>query len=507
MYQSLLTRRYLTHKVMPLLASFAVLLCVTTELIVWSVMGGFLNMLLDSGRMFMGDVAISWPNVGFPHYEDLTRRLKADPLIKGAAPTIETLGLMSLPLGGQVETVLVKGIDPDSFDEVTGFRDTLYWVPQDKPAKADKEEQDPRLNPEYATKLKDFARHGRAMTFDDPETGQTVPAIVLGAELTGYNRRMPGGYLDPLYFLPGQKVTLNVVPLDKRGRLIEMASARIPVANEFRTKFYDADANAVLVRLDQLQRLLHMDEAKGASGRPTFEPGPDGDVRLVEPEVVATEPARVTAVLIRGKDTDTAKGLAALKQRAHEIYAEFAKDHPDAPAAESIQVRTWEDRNQTLIAAVKKEIGLVMFIFGVISLTSVFLVLSIFWSMVSEKTKDIGVLRALGASRAGVAWLWVRYGLSIGLVGSVLGLIAAYLIVTNINPIHDWIGKTTGAIFGEELYIWNPEVYVFTEIPNKIEPLKAVIIAVSGVLASTLGALIPAARAATMRPVKALRFE
>jgi lipoprotein-releasing system permease protein len=286
-----------------------------------------------------------------------------------------------------------------------------------------------------------------------------------------------------------------------------MASARIPVANEFRTKFYDADANAVLVRLDQLQRLLHMDEAKGASGRPSFEPGPDGEVRLVEPEAVATEPARVTAVLIRGKETDTAKGLAALKQRAHEIYAEFAKEHPDVPAAESIQVRTWEDRNQTLIAAVKKEIGLVMFIFGVISLTSVFLVLSIFWSMVSEKTKDIGILRALGASRAGVAWLWVRYGLSIGLVGSVLGLIAAYLIVTNINPIHDWIGRTTGAIFGEELYIWNPEVYVFTEIPNKIEPLKAVIIAVSGVLASTLGALIPAARAATMRPVKALRFE
>ena len=69
MYQSLLTRRYLTSKVMPLLASAAVMLCVAMELITWSVMGGFLNQLIESGRSLIGDVEISRPQTGFAHYD------------------------------------------------------------------------------------------------------------------------------------------------------------------------------------------------------------------------------------------------------------------------------------------------------------------------------------------------------------------------------------------------------------------------------------------------------
>ena len=58
MYQALLTRRYLTSKLMPLLSALAVTLCTAMVLTVWSVMGGFLNVLLDSGKTIIGDVAI-----------------------------------------------------------------------------------------------------------------------------------------------------------------------------------------------------------------------------------------------------------------------------------------------------------------------------------------------------------------------------------------------------------------------------------------------------------------
>ncbi len=142
---------------------------------------------------------------------------------------------------------------------------------------------------------------------------------------------------------------------------------------------------------------------------------------------------------------------------------------------------------------------LVLFMF--ISLTAVFLVFSIFWSMVSEKTKDIGILRAIGASKAGVAWLFLRYGLSIGVLGSVLGGTIAYLIVLNINPIHEWIGSALG------VYVWDPSVYYFTEIPSEVEPMKAVLVLAGGVIFSVLGALVPAVKAANMDPVRALRFE
>ena len=70
-YQALLTRRYLSSKVMPLLAALAVMLCCAMELIVWSVMGGFLVMLMDSGRTLIGDVEISHDNTGLAYYQDL----------------------------------------------------------------------------------------------------------------------------------------------------------------------------------------------------------------------------------------------------------------------------------------------------------------------------------------------------------------------------------------------------------------------------------------------------
>jgi lipoprotein-releasing system permease protein len=206
-------------------------------------------------------------------------------------------------------------------------------------------------------------------------------------------------------------------------------------------------------------------------------------------------------VLVRAVD---GSDLQAVRDRVYAIYKDFEENHiGEVPSVFSMenQVRTWEDLNATMINAVKKETGLVLFIFGIVSFTSVFLVLAIFWSMISEKTKDIGILRALGASTTGVAWLWIRYGTAIGLIGAVLGTGAGYLVVTNINTIHDWIGRTFG------LVIWDPRTYYFIEIPSEVEPDKAIMVFIVGVLTCVLGSLIPAFRSARMDPVKALRFE
>jgi lipoprotein-releasing system permease protein len=75
------------------------------------------------------------------------------------------------------------------------------------------------------------------------------------------------------------------------------------------------------------------------------------------------------------------------------------------------------------------------------------------------------------------------------------------MIVTNINPIHEWMGRTLG------LQIWDPKVYYFTIIPSRVEWPKALIVMCSGMVASVVGALVPALKAAFMDPVKALRFE
>jgi lipoprotein-releasing system permease protein len=74
-------------------------------------------------------------------------------------------------------------------------------------------------------------------------------------------------------------------------------------------------------------------------------------------------------------------------------------------------------------------------------------------------------------------------------------------VVRNINEIHDWLGSAFG------LVIWDPSVYYFSEIPSEVDPMKAVFVAVAGVLTCVIGAAIPSIRAAKMDPVRALRFE
>ena len=115
---------------MPILAMLAVMLSVATILITWSVMGGFLKTLVNSGRSLIGDVTISWPNVGFAYYEELIVMLQEDEMILGATPIIETFGLIQLP-DDRIELITIKGIDPVSYDRVTNYADTIWWKPID----------------------------------------------------------------------------------------------------------------------------------------------------------------------------------------------------------------------------------------------------------------------------------------------------------------------------------------------------------------------------------------
>jgi lipoprotein-releasing system permease protein len=515
-YQALLTRRYLSGKIMPLLSALAVVLCTAMVLVTWSVMGGFLQMLLESGKRLMGDVAITFPNTGFPYYEDLIQRLEADPMVEAAAPVLETYGLLTLPPGNNTETVVVKGIDGPSFDRVTGFNTSLWWKPLDKPVSQDTKREDPRVQTDYKAGLERLYRSGQHLEWKDPDNpaATTQPAIVTGIEVNRYNHREPGGWIRPApyAFLPGKSVTLSIAATDKNARLVSQETRTFPVANELRTGLYEADANNVYMPLATLQAMRKMDAAKRAQPQTNrFEPVLDPKTNLMvfpEPEIIGVDPARVTSVIVKAKPIsglDDGQAAARLKERALAIYADFAQAHEGDPVkpipADYIQVMTWRERQRSFIGAVEKEIALVLFLFSFISLTAVFLVLAIFWSMISEKTKDIGVLRALGASKTGVAGLWLGYGLAIGLVGSSVGMVVAYFVVKNINPIHEWMGRALG------ITIWNPEVYYFTQIPSKIDWNHALIVFIGGALSSVVGALIPALRAANMDPVRALRFE
>jgi len=480
---------------MPLLAAIAVALNTAMVLVVWSVMGGFLTMLLSSGRSLMGDAAVAWPVVGIPYYEDLIDRLEARDEIAAATGTIESAGMLGLP-DGSVRLVTVVGVDGPAYNEVTAYEETIWWAPLEEPIPRDADAQDPRLDISA-----EYLEEGLTLTEVDPETGEPRAAVAPGIWVSGYNERDPRGWNEWQYrFLPDASVTLSVLPLSQRGVAIDTAARRFPVANEFQSGLYEWDANIVLARRDALQDMLDMDAAERIDEDFDFTAG-GGDDDLAEPEVVGVEPARVTHILIRGVD-----GVSPVRTRdvADEVYREFAAARGDeVPNPDLIQVYTWEERPglRNYIAAVRNEIALVVGLFAFIATTAIFLVFAIFWAMVSEKVKDVGILRSMGASRLGVAWIWVRYGALLGAAGALAGGALAVLIVWNINPIHSWLSSTLNVT------VWDPSVYVFPKIPNDVDPVAALMVVTGGVVFSVVGALAPAAKAARMDPVRALRFE
>lgn len=542
-YQSLLTRRYLFSKIMPWLATIAVALCSFLTLTSWSVMGGFLNIFLEIGRKLEGDVSIIWPTVGFGHYEELIQRLEKDPAVLAAAPMIRGFGMISLP-DDRAFGVTVQGID-ERFAKVSAYGDALFWRPMEKAVPKDALGEDPRLDPDWPKRMERDLRNspmidgrpndppepgsfrsweqmlkdGKSLTVRNPRTGAIEPAAVPGIELAGIAKRQPGGwYKAPAVigtrrsdgqnrwssaFMPSRWVVLNMLPVDAGGRSLTTTSIRLPVANEFRGGFFEVDKNNVFIPLATMQKLLKMEAGeKVETPSNPFEIDP-ATGEPPAPKVVGQTTAKVTMVLVKAKPGVTAEEL---RERCMAVYQQFASDFDgQVPTFQQMvqndNISTWERNFAMFIGQVKRETVTVLVLLTIISGVCSILILTIFWSMISEKTKDIGILRSVGCSSAGVAWLWLRYGLVIGVCGAGLGLLMACLLVWNINEVHDWLGRAMG------IAVWSQENYYLPEIPSKVELGKAAIVGGSALVFSVLGALIPAVRAARMDPVRALRFE
>jgi len=256
------------------------------------------------------------------------------------------------------------------------------------------------------------------------------------------------------------------------------------ITDTSRTKVWQYDSNTVYVPFEVLQKDLGMDaQSAEVDGKP---------VQI---------PARTKQVDVRVKP-QWASDAHALMGVRDKIRMTVRKVLADKPYVQSEPVvRTWEETQAKYIGAIEKEKLLVTFLFGMISIVAIFLIFCIFYMIVVEKTKDIGIIKSVGATNAGVAGIFLGYGLAIGIVGAAFGLLFGYLIVHNINYLHAQMGKLLN------IQIWNPEVYAFDTIPNTMAPKEVAIILIVAMISAVLGAMVPAVRAARMQPVEALRWE
>jgi len=547
-YAFTLANRYLTSRVIPLIAVAAVALCVALVVIVVSVMSGFLDMLKSSGRTLMGDVVINYPVRGLPWYQDLIREIESLPEAEAATPLIDTYGLVRMPYPAgadkEVVTANVWGVDPESFERVTDYSRTLHWKPPANRSDAgNMAPDDPRLalSPQIEA-------DGRALR----QSGTGEPGLVMGIHVSIVNDRQRDGSYRSRYgwFMPDHAVTLTLVPISGKGTVAEPRERVFQVVNEFKSGVYQIDKNRVLIPLEEAQRMLRLD--RGTLFDMDAPPNADG----TQP-VLGESPARVHRVLVRARPGVDPPRLQAAVAAAYDRFAQRGATDTSRvvrpPAREMVSILTWEQHLRDLIGPVEKEREMMRILFSIVYLVCAGLVLSIFWAIVQEKSRDIGILRSIGASRPGVLWIFLQYGLVIGAVGGVVGVGLGWLVIRNINAIHEAIGQDAprwtwvvafglsaaalvmsgrgarqgrllpvllwlvamvalglagaGLLLHRGTLIWDPAVYYFSRVPDQVDWFTAALTWVGAVVFSVLGASVPAAKAADIDPVRALRYE
>jgi lipoprotein-releasing system permease protein len=157
--------------------------------------------------------------------------------------------------------------------------------------------------------------------------------------------------------------------------------------------------------------------------------------------------------------------------------------------------------NATLFEALQVERVAMFFALSIIVLVAAFNILSSLIMLVRSKTRDIAILRTMGATRRSILKIFVTTGSVIGLTGMLSGLALGFLVLFFRQPIVRAIEFLTGQ------NLWDPQIRFLTELPSRTDPFEVLAICTMAMLFSFLATLYPAWRAASTDPVQVLRYE
>jgi len=517
MYKYLLCTRYLRTRYIALTCIISVTLGVATMIVVNSVMSGFSSQMKERIRGILADVVLETGSADGERDPDwIMSRIDsvAGQYIEAMSPTVEVYGMLSFQYYGQTITkpVTIIGIEPESKAKMGTLTEHLFnYMPQrddegniigpprytsDVTASFDLHPQDQenrRLVKEQEVRMRQHSQRMQELKQashedDGPFAGGDIfdGAQAVDSDGNIIPEEEPADLFSPLpgrVYIGSELVTykymdqttgkLKTMPMVRKGDDIQLStvSAGQPpdaihmeatVIDYFKCGMSEYDNSLIFCNLDWLQ------DNRG----------------MLDPE---SGTRSVTSVQIKLKDgADPATVVKLLR-------SEFEPGR--------FAVHTWEQKQGPLLAAVEVESAILNVLLFLIIAVAGFGILAIFFMIVVEKTRDIGILKSLGASSTGVMSIFLAYGFGLGMVGAGAGVSLGLLFVWQIN----WIEEQITWLTGQEVF--DERIYYFPEIPTNVEPWMVFWVAVGAIGIAVLASILPARRASRLNPVTSLRYE
>ncbi len=480
-YELHLSLKYLRSRFSSIAALLSVTFGVAVIWIVLSIMGGYIIVLRETIRGQESHLTIygSAP-FSVAHILQLEELIRSVKNVRGTAPFIETLAMYK---SGQLNPCQLRGIHPRRELEVSEIgryvlrpEELERVLPEIEATGKDSGDGDKAKARSPVVSIDSILRSenrkplepGELERFFEPEftakilqehnprtlraLGNTVPpAVIVGVQFL-IERKM---------FL-GQVVEIGTVKPEQQGPMEQrFAHESFVVVGAFKTGDYDFDSRSIFVHVDFLKNMLELFDARSNSYR--------------------YEGIRVS-VDDFDRVNDTRKELEAIL----------------LPVAPWLRVITWEDLKGNILTAVLIEKFVIYFLLVLLMSFTGCMVLLMLLLTVIEKTRDMGVLLALGATPSGVVRIFLINGLLLVSVGTLLGLGIGYLFCLYINPIHDWIHSVTG------LRLFPPEIYHMDRIPISFQSGDVLLSIAPPLFLGFFSSLIPAFWASRRDPIKAI---